>query len=690
MKEQDREWGYEPAKAGMAVEAKMGMAVIVILVCAFGFLVYHKFDLKQRQLLARVKGPETQNTASVMLKNSAGAAANSMLSEETAFVADRPLLNATPASSSTVLQDVAGSRNTFELSEPAIELSEPATETVSVDDRFAAAAFRTEVRGESLAAEPSFDQLMQENSPLPPTSTAAAASGLAADSLPPGPGETNTDFPNPASSALAAETSVSHDPFAAAMAETEPADRQPFFPQDDNRPPSHPTPPSAHSDADAFDREVVASPVAPSAAEFPDFSATTLPVATSVAEAGPAPAFDAPAASAPNMLPPVTEIASVDRPSVADVPAFDLTEPTPQPTRVSSAESSTADEPAQSNEVNAFAGALVADFGEFPARDSSTEVSIAAPGAALIGPEETLLAMADPPPENKFATDGDGFVRSRRSTAANQATAFDDVRADSAQQTSDATSGQDSQGSAFADFDNQSTLRASEKPEHISNRRSAEVPSVDSRFAQAQNGHRTFGGPGSTRETVSAQMSGSTHGAGTSAKSSPFAVATATSSTTAPIRQVSIASDPCEVCEVQPNDTYWTISKRMYGTAIYFSSLALYNQHRIPDPKKLRPGMKVLVPPPEILQERFPEFFEDLQPTTRQATGYFLQADGRPAYRVGERETLSEISQKHLGRASRWIEIYRQNQDVLKDPNHLKPGIVLVLPDDATNVHLVP
>ncbi|MEZ6132173.1 MAG: LysM peptidoglycan-binding domain-containing protein [Planctomycetaceae bacterium] len=156
------------------------------------------------------------------------------------------------------------------------------------------------------------------------------------------------------------------------------------------------------------------------------------------------------------------------------------------------------------------------------------------------------------------------------------------------------------------------------------------------------------------------------------------------------IRQVSQTTVECDVCEVQPDDNYWTISRRAYGTARYFSSLALYNQQRIPDPKKLRPGMKVLIPAPQILEQKYPELFEDQQPAVTQPRGFFLQADGTPAYRVGERETLSEISQKHLGRASRWIQIYRMNQNILKDPNILKPGTVIALPNDANDVHLVP
>lgn len=156
--------------------------------------------------------------------------------------------------------------------------------------------------------------------------------------------------------------------------------------------------------------------------------------------------------------------------------------------------------------------------------------------------------------------------------------------------------------------------------------------------------------------------------------------------------RLTAATQECAICEVQAKDNYWTISRRAYGTARYFSSLAEYNRHRIPDPRKLRPGMKVLVPDPKILEAKYPEFFKDQkkQEQRRLPSGFFLQKDGSPAYRVGARETLGEISQKHLGRASRWIQIFRMNQQILQDPNKLKPGTVIKLPDDATNVQLRP
>jgi nucleoid-associated protein YgaU len=145
-----------------------------------------------------------------------------------------------------------------------------------------------------------------------------------------------------------------------------------------------------------------------------------------------------------------------------------------------------------------------------------------------------------------------------------------------------------------------------------------------------------------------------------------------------------------DAVKVQNGDNYSKISKRVYGTTRFFSALAVFNQHRIPEPKNMRPGMFVLTPPAELLEERYPQLFEDMKPRVPEPPEFLELEDGSPAYRVGERETLSEISQRFLGRSSRWIEIYRMNQNIVQDPNRLKPGIILALPADAIEVHIAP
>ncbi|MFH0732017.1 MAG: LysM peptidoglycan-binding domain-containing protein [Candidatus Omnitrophota bacterium] len=49
-------------------------------------------------------------------------------------------------------------------------------------------------------------------------------------------------------------------------------------------------------------------------------------------------------------------------------------------------------------------------------------------------------------------------------------------------------------------------------------------------------------------------------------------------------------------------------------------------------------------------------------------------------YTVKEGDTLGHISQKVYGKALKWTMIYEANMDKIKDPEKLKPGMVLVIP----------
>jgi nucleoid-associated protein YgaU len=147
---------------------------------------------------------------------------------------------------------------------------------------------------------------------------------------------------------------------------------------------------------------------------------------------------------------------------------------------------------------------------------------------------------------------------------------------------------------------------------------------------------------------------------------------------------------------VQPQDNFWTISRKKYGTARYFMALAQLNKAHVPDPTRMRPGVKVSTPPTEILETRFAQYLPkgsgvevtsgERQAAKPAATGFFVNADGRPMYRTGEKDTLSDIAAKHLGRASRWIQLFEMNRDKLTTPNQLKIGTELALPGDASNV----
>ncbi len=155
------------------------------------------------------------------------------------------------------------------------------------------------------------------------------------------------------------------------------------------------------------------------------------------------------------------------------------------------------------------------------------------------------------------------------------------------------------------------------------------------------------------------------------------------------------------VYKVQPNDNYWRISKKRYGTIRYFMALAKLNANRVPDPKKLKPGMLVQTPEPAELEARFPELFNQGSRSRqggvvqagheaeRPLPGFFFDAQGKPKYRVGAEDTLSSIAHQHLGRGSRWVQIFELNRDKLGNPDRVRIGTILTLPADASQVGVV-
>lgn len=142
---------------------------------------------------------------------------------------------------------------------------------------------------------------------------------------------------------------------------------------------------------------------------------------------------------------------------------------------------------------------------------------------------------------------------------------------------------------------------------------------------------------------------------------------------------------------VKPNETFWSISQKYYGTGRYFQALAAYNHRQIPDPTKMKPGVTIALPGEDELERRY----ASLLPKTsthepgaadgqaNQSGELLMGQDGRTMYRIGAKDTLSGIAQAYLGRASRWVQILEMNRDTLKDGNSLKIGMVLRLPHDA-------
>ncbi len=143
--------------------------------------------------------------------------------------------------------------------------------------------------------------------------------------------------------------------------------------------------------------------------------------------------------------------------------------------------------------------------------------------------------------------------------------------------------------------------------------------------------------------------------------------------------------------EVQPNDSYWTLSERLYGTGAYFKALDQFNRHAGASDEALKPGELILAPPLAELEKSYPELCPKAERREAMQTQSQNRAStvstrnsfrGGRSYTVTEGDTLFNIARYELGKASRWAEIYDLNRDMLgKDFHYLTPGTRLILPE---------
>ncbi|MFM9960585.1 MAG: LysM peptidoglycan-binding domain-containing protein [Planctomycetaceae bacterium] len=155
---------------------------------------------------------------------------------------------------------------------------------------------------------------------------------------------------------------------------------------------------------------------------------------------------------------------------------------------------------------------------------------------------------------------------------------------------------------------------------------------------------------------------------------------------------------------VEEGDNFCVISKRLYGSEKYFMALAEHNRNRVADPCRMRPGLIILTPTLDVLEQQHSALIPKAKPAVEakgeksHATqkvsaaplppGLFQDEHGAVWYRVGKGDTLTGIAQAHLGRISRADQIYALNRERLRNRNDLRLGQELRLPNDASQVSL--
>ena len=135
---------------------------------------------------------------------------------------------------------------------------------------------------------------------------------------------------------------------------------------------------------------------------------------------------------------------------------------------------------------------------------------------------------------------------------------------------------------------------------------------------------------------------------------------------------------------VEPNDNFWRISQKVYGTGAYFKALEAHNRQQFGDRPLINVGDVVSVPPLSELQQKYPDLSprpRNVPDEPRRTALASSPARGGRTYTVAEGDTLFDIARQELGKASRWAEIYELNREQLgEDFNYLSPGMQLALP----------
>jgi len=139
------------------------------------------------------------------------------------------------------------------------------------------------------------------------------------------------------------------------------------------------------------------------------------------------------------------------------------------------------------------------------------------------------------------------------------------------------------------------------------------------------------------------------------------------------------------VYTVQPNDNYWIISEKVYGTGGYFKAIHQQNRNKFPQADRLQVGDKILVPPVAQLEQDYPDLCPKRRhvrpPRSATIPASARQRVGGKIYVVQEGDTLFDIARFQLGKATRWAEIYDLNRESLGDDfDFLQPGTELTLP----------
>ena len=118
---------------------------------------------------------------------------------------------------------------------------------------------------------------------------------------------------------------------------------------------------------------------------------------------------------------------------------------------------------------------------------------------------------------------------------------------------------------------------------------------------------------------------------------------------------------------VNEHETMPSIAAAEYGDENKWTLIA--HENPLVDPLKLRPGMKLRLPPADYQRPGNPEEVSHLP---REPIIHVVRKN----------ETLGHIALKYYGKASKWPLIYNANRDKIPNKDNLRVGLKLIIPPD--------
>lgn len=128
---------------------------------------------------------------------------------------------------------------------------------------------------------------------------------------------------------------------------------------------------------------------------------------------------------------------------------------------------------------------------------------------------------------------------------------------------------------------------------------------------------------------------------------------------------------------VQPQDNFWVISKKVYGSGRYFQALMKHNESIVPDATRMRPGTQIATPNAEELQTLYPELIDSASPGPTPTAPESIPGS---IYVVEAGDNYWVISKKVYGTPRYFQALAEHNQHLVPDPVKLRPGTHLQTP----------